>query len=320
VLKLIFKRIGNSLILLFILITFLFFLLRLAPGDPALKFISPYLSKSVIEEIRARFMLDAPLIDQYIAFVKNALMGDFGISYQYQLPVTEVIMLFFPVTLILAGVSFILQIGLSLSLVVFSYRKHRFDKFISKVAVMMFALPSFLLAILLVYFFSGVLNILPSSGLRSSGVNYGFFQSLWDYLRHLILPIATLSLSGTAVYYKYLRDNIQDVRKKNYILNLRGNGVDENIILFRHIIPNAAIPLIAIAGIEMGILLGGALITEVIFGLPGMGRLTVNAILYRDYPLIIGAAALSAFFIIISNLAADIIKAGVDKRLRAGIE
>jgi peptide/nickel transport system permease protein len=129
------------------------------------------------------------------------------------------------------------------------------------------------------------------------------------------MPVITLSIGGLAVFYRYLRDSLEETMNKQFVLNLRANGFDEKTILLKHIIPNAAGPLIAVAGVELGILLSGALITEVIFGLPGMGRLAVNAILERDYPLIIGCMLTAGILIILSNLAADIIRTKIDKRL-----
>jgi len=146
-----------------------------------------------------------------------------------------------------------------------------------------------------------------------------FGAQVFDYIVHLILPVITLCLGGIAVYYRYLMDNLEDIYNKPYILNLRAAGLKEKEITLKHIIPNAISPLITVTGIDLGLLLSGALITEVIFGLPGMGRLTVTAILTRDYPLVLGCTFTAGVFIIIANLAADIIKAKIDKRLIKGI-
>ena len=156
----------------------------------------------------------------------------------------------------------------------------------------------------------------PAPALDSS--EFSFLARLIDYAYHLTLPIIALSLIEIAIFYKYLRDNLEDVYNKLFVLNLRANGVSEKNILLKHIIPNAINPLITIAGIELGILLGGTLIIEVVFGLPGMGRLTIEAIFERDYPLVIGCSLVISFLIIFSNLLADIIKAFLDKRLLAG--
>ena len=146
-----------------------------------------------------------------------------------------------------------------------------------------------------------------------------FAAQLFDYIIHLVLPVITLCIGGIAVYYRYLRDNLEEIYNKPFVLNLRASGVSEKEITLRHVIPNAVNPLITVTGIDLGLLLSGALITEVIFGLPGMGRLTVTAILTRDYPLVLGCSFIAGVFIIISNLAADIVKAKIDKRLIKGI-
>jgi peptide/nickel transport system permease protein len=168
----------------------------------------------------------------------------------------------------------------------------------------------------LVLIFSVQLNLLPTSGLSSfSSADNNFFNRIFDYAVHLILPLLTLSLGGIAVFYKYLRDNIVNIMEEPFVLNLRANGYSENIILLRHVIPNAINPLISIAGIEFGLLLGGTVITEVIFALPGFGRLMINSIFLRDYPLIVGCSFIAAIVIIFSNFAADLIKFKIDKRM-----
>jgi len=160
----------------------------------------------------------------------------------------------------------------------------------------------------------------PSSGLSSfDSDSMSFAGRAADYLRHLILPLITLSLGGMAVYYKYLRDNLEETLNKTFVLNLRAHGFSEKEIVRKHVIPNSIGPLISVAGVELGILFSGALITEVIFGLPGMGRLTINAILARDYPLVTGCTFTAGVLVIISNLAADLVKAKIDKRLLKGI-
>jgi peptide/nickel transport system permease protein len=135
----------------------------------------------------------------------------------------------------------------------------------------------------------------------------------------MVLPLVTLSLPFIAEYYKYLRDNIEEVMSMPFIENLRANGLSENKIMWKHVMPNAISPLISIAGVEFGLLFSGALIVEVIFALPGMGRLTVEAIFSRDYPLIVGCTFFSGLLILFTNLVADVVKALIDKRLLKGI-
>ena len=321
-LKILLKRIVSSLVVLFLLITFIFILLRVSPGDPSDKFISPELSPQLIAHVRDSFNLNSSILSQYEAFIVNLCKGDFGISYSYRMPVLSVIIDYLRFTLIFSLVSFAIQIGLGFLLAIISFQKANgfIDKMFSKLSLVVYAIPSFVIGVFLIYIFSATFNILPSSGLRSfDSADYSFFQSFFDFARHMILPLATLSLGGIAVFYKYLRDNLEDTYNKPFITNLRANGLGERTILLKHIIPNATGPLIAVAGVELGLLFGGALITEVIFGLPGMGRLTINAIFSRDYPLVIGCTFVSGILVIVSNFIADLLKAKIDKRLIKGI-
>ncbi len=318
ILQLLFRRIFTSIIILFLLISFLFFLLRISPGDPSLKFVSPDLSPKLATKIRDSFNLNSSLVDQYKAFLINLVRGNFGISYTYRMPVLSVIKDYLPFTLIFSSISFLIQILAGFFLALFSVKKINgaFDKTISKLSLIAYAIPSFVLGVSLILVFSSALNLLPSSGLSSFDYSsFSFFQRLSDYALHLVLPLITLSLSGVAVFYKYLRENLEDVYNNTFVLNLRAHGFTEKEITRKHVIPNAINPLISVASVELGILFGGALVTEVIFGLPGMGRLTVNAILSRDYPLVIGCTFISGVLVILSNLAADLIKVRVDKRL-----
>ena len=320
--KILIKRILSSLLVLFLLITFLFFLLRISPGKPYQKYISPELSPKLSSLVKESFNLNSSLPDQYKSFVINLMRGDFGISYTYRIPVIDVIMKYLPFTLIFSFISFIIQLFIGFFLAVISIKKINgfWDKTISKTSLALYSIPSFVIGVSLIFFFSDLLKIFPSSGLNSFDFNsYNFLGKLEDYTIHMILPLITLSLGGIIVFYKYLYDNILEVYNKSFVENLRMHGLTEKEITRKHIIPNAISPLISVAGVELGLLFGGALITEVIFSLPGMGRLTVNAILSRDYPLVVGCTFIAGVLVIITNLFADIIKAKIDKRLVKGI-
>lgn len=318
----VFLRVISSVLILFFLITFLFFLLRISPGGPEQKFISPELNPALMQNVRASFNLDKPISEQYAAFIVNSIKGDFGISYNYREPVIDVILDYLPFTLSFALIVIIVQLlsGFLLSYISVKRINSRTDKFISKFSLILFSIPTFVAGVFLIYIFSEKLNIFPSSGLKS--INHremNFAEQILDFINHLILPVITLCIGGIAVYYRYLRDNLEEIYNKPFVLNLRASGLSEKEIALKHVIPNAINPLITITGLDLGLLLSGALITEVIFGLPGMGRLTVTAILSRDYPLVLGCTFIAGVFIIITNLAADILKAVIDKRLIKGI-
>jgi len=319
--KLLIKRIISSLFITFLIITFVFFLIRISPGDPSQKFVSPSLSPGLAEQVKDNLKLNEPLHLQYFGFLKSALQGDLGISYNYRRDVVSVIMDYLPFTILFIGVSFVIQICVSIFLAVKAVKKVNgiLDKTLSSLTLFFYAAPVFVTGIFLLLIFSEMLNLFPSSGLKSYDFeNLNFFEKIIDYANHLILPVITLSLAEVALFYKYLRDNLEDVYNKLFVLNLKAAGVSAKTILYRHVIPNAINPLITIAGIELGIMLGGTLIIEVVFGLPGMGRLTIDAILSRDYPLVIGCSLTAAVLIIAANLAADIIKVKFDKRLLTG--
>ncbi len=318
----IFIRLLSSLLTLFLLVSFLFFLVRLSPGDPTDKYISAKLGNELSEKIADKFSLNQPLIDQYFSFVSNSFTGEFGISYNYHLPVFDVIWEYFSFTLIFAGVSFIIQIGLSLWLAIRLDRTQ--NKWLTKIAdkfsLFVYSVPAFVLGVALIYIFSINFGLFPISGLRSLDFDrMSFLSKIFDQLSHLVLPLITLSAAGIALFYKYIKESIDNVKSQTFVINLKASGIEEEIILRKHILPNAIKPLISVAGVELGILLGGALITEVIFSLPGMGRLAIDSILFRDYPLVIGCVFTAGVVMIVANFLADVLKLKIDKRLIKGI-
>ena len=316
------KRILSSLITLILLVTFLFVLIRLSPGDPTQKYLSPEFSPKLKTKITEEFGLNKPVFEQYTRFVLNTIKGDFGTSYDFRQPVLPVIWQFLSFTLVFAFISFIIQIVISykLSLKSVKISGSFFEKILNKFSLIIYATPAFVLGVSLIFLLSINIELFPSSGLRSLDFDsFSFIGKIGDYFEHIVLPLITLSAAGIAMFYKYLRENIENVYGQNFILQLRASGYDEKVILKKHVIPNAVRPLISVAGIELGMLLGGALITEVIFGLPGMGRLMMASIFSRDYPLIIGCALIAGFMMIFSNFIADLIKIKLDKRMIEGL-
>lgn len=312
----------NSVISLFLLICLIFILLRLSPGNPAHKFISPEFSPELSNRVTESFDLNSSLAEQFYKFVSNTVLFDFGISYIYRQPVMKVIMSFLPFTIILALTVFITQllIAVFLSTVSFLKRGKMPDRILNKISLILYSTPTYVLAVLLILLFSVRLGIFPSAGLTSSySGDTGFFSKISDYAYHLVLPVLTLSLIGSAFFYKYIRENLEAVSRSPYIVLLSSNGLKERTILIKHILPNALNPLISVSGVELGMLLSGALITETIFALPGMGRLAITAILQRDYPLVIGCTFVSGFFIILANILSDIVKAVIDKRIKTDL-
>jgi peptide/nickel transport system permease protein len=322
ILKALLKRFVTSLLTLILLVSFLFFLIRLSPGNPSQKYLSAEFSPELKEIVTTNFKLDQPIFEQYINFVINIFKGDFGISYGYRQPVLSVVWQFLSFTLVFAALSFLTQIisAFYLALRTIRGKGKSYDTVVLYLSLIVYAIPAFVLGLSLVYIFSVQLKVFPSSGLHSLDFESNlFFEKIADYFFHLFLPLITLSLAGIALFYKYLRESLEDVYKQNFILNLRASGYDEKTILKKHVLPNAIRPLLSIAGVELGVLLGGALITEVIFSLPGMGRLMMDSIFARDYPLVVGCALIAGLLMIASNFLADIIKMKIDKRLIKGL-
>jgi len=315
-LLLVLKRLLYAIAVLVIMVCFVFILLRVAPGDPTSRFVSPQLNPELAHKIKESFGLNKTIFQQFIQFAINVFSGNFGISYNFRLPVTDVLARHLPFTIIFALICFIFQNSTGYFLALISIRKVNgfIDKSLGRTSLVLYALPSFFTGVFLIYVFSEKLKLLPASGLSSFGFeSMSLREQAEDYIIHMILPVITLSLGGIAVFYKYLRDNLEEILNKQFVLNLRSYGLTEREIIKKHVIPNALSPLISAAGVELGVLFSGALITEVIFGLPGMGSLTVNSILTRDYPVVIGCVFISGLLVIISNLLADLLKAMIDK-------
>jgi len=312
------KRFLSSLLTLYLLVSFLFIIIRLSPGDPTNKYVSSQLSPDLAKKISASFKLNEPVSDQYVAFLVNVIQGDWGTSYNYHQPVLRVVWQYFSFTFVFALLSFIIQLIFSFYLTIFIVNKRNrlLDKIVSDMSLIVYSIPAFVLGVTLIYIFSVNIDLFPISGLRSLDFEgMSFTSKIFDQIHHIILPLITLSAAGIALFYRYLKDNIDVVLNQTYILHLKASGFRNKIIMTKHILPNAVRPLISVAGIELGILLGGALITEVIFGLPGMGRLTIDSILARDYPLVIGCVFTSGAVMIATNFIADLIKIKIDKRL-----
>jgi len=322
IIRTLFIRFLSSLLTLFLLVSFLFFIIRLAPGDPTDKYVSAKLGSELSERIAEKFSLNQPVADQYFAFVSNIFKGDLGVSYNYRLPVFNVIWEYFSFTLIFASISFILQLSLSIWCAVWVVRKQNkwVEKFTSNFSLFVYSIPAFVLGVTLIYVFSVYLDLFPISGLTSLDHDgLSFFPRIFDLMHHLILPLITLSAGGVALFYKYAKESLDEIKNQTFVVNLRASGLDENIILKKHILPNAIRPLISVAGVELGIILGGTLITEVIFSLPGMGRLAIDSILSRDYPLVIGCVFTAGAVMILANFLADLVKLKIDKRMIKGI-
>ncbi|WP_332849398.1 ABC transporter permease [Clostridioides difficile] len=313
-LKLILNRV-KVLIPMLILISILSFgLLELAPGDPADAYINPLMSSQDIENIRVNMGLDKPVYIRYLNWLKNTLSGKLGISYINHMPVTEQIMEKMGNTFILMGTSLIFSILVAIPLGIFlAVNKNSITSKVSSVFNYIgVSIPSFWIGMILISIFSVKLNIFPSGGMHTIGND-----SIGDLVKHLVLPVITLGLYNTAIFTNYVEASVNEQLKKQYVITARAKGLSEKVILFKHVLKNSLTSLVTILGMSIQKLVTGAFVTEVVFSWPGMGRLMIDSIFSRDYTVIMAITMLSALFLILGNLVADILYLLIDPKIKS---
>ncbi|MDD5594562.1 MAG: ABC transporter permease [Candidatus Margulisbacteria bacterium] len=278
-----------------------FFVMHLAPGDPTALFIDPNVKPEELLRVRANWGLDQPVYVQYFLWLKNACLLDFGRSYTTSQPVIYEIAQRLPVTLMLMVPAFILTLLITIPLgVISAVRKGSwFDNLVTFFSFTGMAMPTFWLGLMLMLLFSVKLHWFPAVG-------------------NIILPLITMTIGNLAGLTRYQRAAMLEVLHQDFIRTARAKGLPESIVIFKHALRNALIPTVTILGLSLPDLFGGAFIIETIFAWPGMGRLGVQSIFQRDYPVIMGIVMFSALLIIIGNLLADIGYSLVDPRIRYG--
>ncbi len=319
---LIIKRFIASFFMILTLVCVVFFMMHFLPGNPFQQYYSPKLGNELAEQIKNKFGFDKSIVVQFMNWIKNVIQGDFGYSIVYKRPVSNLISESILVTLSISLTSFLLQVIITIPLGLFLLKNSgkKIDLIIDKFALIIYSAPSFVVAIIMIYFGSMVLKIFPSSQMIS--YNYyemNFFEKLIDLIHHLTLPVLTLTITSVSFSIRYLRESLINVSNEGFVLSLRANGIPEETIRKKHILPNALISYITILGMEIGSLLSKTLITETVFSLPGMGKLMVSSIFSRDYPVIIACVMISGFMVIIGNLIADLLIAKFNPNLSAEI-
>lgn len=296
-----------------------FFVMHLAPGDPTSLFTDPNINPLELARIRANWGLDQPIIVQYFYWLKNVLRGDFGTSYLTGQPVISEILERLPATLLLMIPAYILTFLITIPLGVFSAIKKGswFDNLVTIFTFIGMATPSFWLGLMLMLLFSVQLGWLPAVGMHDVLLQQNDIgHRTLDLLRHMVLPLTTMTLLSLAGLSRYQRAAMLEVLNQDYIRTARAKGLPGRVVIFKHALRNALIPIVTILGLSLPDLFGGAFIIETIFAWPGMGRLGVLAIFQRNYPLIMGIVVLSAVLIMLGNLLADIGYALVDPRVK----
>jgi peptide/nickel transport system permease protein len=306
------KRILATIPVMTVVAVFVFSLLRLTPGAPAAVIAGDYANPQDIERIRHKLGLDEPLYRQFGTWVGQLLRGDLGTSIYSGLPVTQLITQRLEPTLALTVMTMIIAIGLAIPLGTLGAWKAGtwIDRGVMIFAVLGFSLPVFWLGFLLIYMFAMQLSALPVQGYVK--FNEGFLP----FLKHLILPALTLGLVYTALIARMTRASLLEVLQEDYIRTAYAKGAKSGAVLMRHALKNAALPVVTIIGVGFALLISGAVVTESVFAIPGLGRLTVDAILHRDYPVIQGMILVVSAIYVFVNLLVDLSYALLDPRIR----
>ncbi|HEY9013895.1 MAG TPA: ABC transporter permease [Gemmatimonadales bacterium] len=300
-------------------VTLMFFLIRLAPGDPALLLVGPTASAEQVAAQRRALGLDKPVLEQYGAWIGRFAQGDWGTSIATGRPVREMIANAWPATVRLVGLSLILSYlaGILVGAIQAS-RGGRLDTALSVVSVTLFALPGYWLGLMLVMVFTYWARALPAFG--AAGFDADFltgWSRVVDRLRHLALPLATLTLIGLGGTARFVRGAMLDVRGAPYVAIAWAKGLSPAQVTLRHVLRNALIPVLTLLGLSLPALFSGAVFIEAIFAWPGVGRIMVEAVGARDYPVIMAATAVSATLVILGNLLAEGLTIWADPRVRA---
>ncbi len=313
------RRVAVSAFLIFVLLSAVFFIVRLAPGDPLDQVVEENLGPDNRELIRRQMGLDESLLSQYLRWLAASSRGDFGISLSQQRSVGGIIGEALPATLLLTVTAYLLHLLLALgAAVAMAARPGRaLDHWIQGVGLTLYSLPAFWLGLMLIMLLSGKLGWFPAGGMHASDSRYlDWWPWLVDLMHHLVLPVATLALGSFIGTARYLRTSLADVLGQDYILAARARGLSERRVLFRHALRNALLPVITLLGLSLPFLLGGAVVIEVVFGWPGMGRVAIEAIWARDYPVIMATTLVSAVTVVAGSLLADILYRWADPRVR----
>lgn len=315
------RRLLQLLPVLLAAVTLNFVLVRAAPGDPLTYIIGEVpLSVEAEQEMRERFGLDGSVFEQLQVYLSGLLRGDLGNSYVSRTPVTEVLASRLPPTLMLMTVQFAIAIIVGVVLGVASANKPNswLDGSVTVLTVVGYAIPIFWLGLMLIYIFSVQLGWLPVAGMRTARFDYTGWAYVGDVGKHMILPVASLAFYNLAVITRLTKATMRETLGQDYIVFARSKGVPKRRMLYRHALRNALLPVVTIIGVNLRTLVGGAVLTETVFGWPGVGRLTFEAIGQRDYPVLSGVFLLTAVTVMVVTLLTDIAYSVIDPRIRLG--
>jgi peptide/nickel transport system permease protein len=319
------RRILGAIPLLLGIATLVFFVIAIAPGDPTAAYLNPNMPAEVVEQLRRNFGLDQPIYIRYMRWLGSFFTGNFGYSFAQARPVADILLDALPNTLVLAGISLLLVflVGIVIGVLQAVRQYSLVDGLLSLFSLFFYSMPPFWLALMLMLVFSlkahewGWPIALPATGVTS--VDYDFLPAgarFLDRVAHLVLPVTTLTLALAAGVSRYTRGQMLEVVRQDYIRTARAKGVPERSVIMKHALRNSLIPVVTLLGLYLPFLFSGAVFVEVIFAWPGMGRVIVDAIFQRDYPVVMATSFLFAVMVVVGNLIADVLYAVVDPRIR----
>jgi peptide/nickel transport system permease protein len=305
------KRLGFAAITLFAVLTIVFFIVRVLPGDPALAILGDQASEAALEAMRVRLGLDVPLYQQYVTFLGGVLIGDWGVSMVSGRPVIQEILKVLPATIELTLAALVLGIIVGVPIGVWSaVRRNRVFDYIARIGSLLgLSFPAFVSAVLLLLAFSIQLRWFPV-------ISSGQGSSLADRLRDLALPAINLGLIMAAYITRVTRSAMLEVLNQDYVRTARAKGLAFAIIVWRHCLRNALIPVVTVVGLYLGILIGNSVLTEIVFNRPGLGKLIVGALNQRDYTMLQGMMVIYTLIVVLVNLVTDLTYGLIDPRIK----
>jgi peptide/nickel transport system permease protein len=306
------RRLLGTIPVLFVSSILIFLIIHLIPGDPVYGLLPPNPSDEQVAAVRAKYGFDQPLYEQYVVWISLVLQGDLGTSISNGWPVTRLLRLKFAVTLQLALAGFVVALITSLPIGITAGLRPKgvIARFMGLYTTLGFAVPNFWIGILLILLFGVWWGLLPTSGFTS------FTEDPVKALRYIVLPAFVLSIATSVIIANFLRNSVEEVAKSEFVTAAVAKGLPSFQILTKHILKNALIPVITVATLQLGLMLAGTVITESLFGIPGMGRLIVDAISARDYAVVQGTLLFIVIIFIVLNFVTDLLYAWLDPRIR----
>jgi peptide/nickel transport system permease protein len=307
-----FRRLLGTIPVMLVVAVFIFLMLRLTPSDPAAVIAGDNATTEQVAQIRSQLGLDRPMVEQFFIWSGKVLRGDLGESFFFKKTVASLIGERIEPTLSLALFTMVLAVLIAVPLGVLAAHRQGswIDRIVMGFSVLGFSMPSFVVAYLLIYLFAVWLNWLPVQGYQRIA------EGLGGWVRGLVLPSLTLSVIFVALIARMTRTSMLEVLSEDYIRTARAKGQSERKVLFRHALRNAAVPIVTVIGLAVALLIGGVIVTESVFTIPGLGRLTVDAVLARDYPTIQAVILLFSFVYVMINLTVDMMYTLLDPRIR----